>query len=70
MTGPNGTMKMAFEDGLITDHDGWRRMMKARNTLTHTYNEEDASLIVNQISQEFSKLLKELDKKLYKLANK
>ena len=23
MSGPNGTLKMAFEDGLIDDHDGW-----------------------------------------------
>lgn len=22
--GPNGTLKKAFEDGLITNHDGWR----------------------------------------------
>jgi len=23
---------MAFEDGLISDHDGWRRMAKSRIT--------------------------------------
>ena len=24
--GPNGTLQKAFEDGMITDHDGWRRI--------------------------------------------
>ena len=33
--GPNGTLQKAFEDGLIADHDGWRRMAKARVPL-HT----------------------------------
>jgi nucleotidyltransferase substrate binding protein (TIGR01987 family) len=31
MQGPNGTMKMAFEDGLISNHDGWRKMAKSQN---------------------------------------
>ena len=42
MTGPNGTLKMAFEDGLISDHDGWRQMAKSRNTLSHVYDEGEA----------------------------
>ena len=25
--GPNGTLQKAFEDNMITDHDGWRRML-------------------------------------------
>lgn len=44
--GPNGTLQKAFEDGMITDHDGWRRMAKARVTTLHTYNEGDAIGIV------------------------
>ena len=31
MAGPNGTLKLAFEDGIIADHDAWRQMLKARN---------------------------------------
>lgn len=64
MSGPNGTLKMAFEDGLITDHDGWRRMSKARNILSHVYNEEEVLYILEQIFSEFSSLLKQLDEKL------
>lgn len=62
--GPNGTLQQALEDGLITDHDGWRRMAKARVTTLHTYNEGDAIEIVLQIYKEYSHLLKQLDSKL------
>lgn len=47
--GPNGTLQKAFEDGLISDHDGWRRMAKARVTTSYTYNEGDAIEIVRRI---------------------
>ena len=49
MLGPNGTMKMAFEDGLISDHDGWRKMAKSRNTLSHVYDEEEVMPIIKLI---------------------
>lgn len=66
MTGPNGTLKMAFEDGLIANHDAWRRMMKARNLMSHTYNEDDADAVVTMIYDEFTALFKQLDEKLKK----
>jgi nucleotidyltransferase substrate binding protein (TIGR01987 family) len=64
MSGPNGTMKMAFEDGLISDHDGWRQMAKSRNTLSHVYDEEEAMAIVRLIFSQYAPLLKALDEKL------
>lgn len=64
MLGPNGTMKMAFEDGLITDHDGWRRMAKSRNTLSHVYDEAEVLSIVKLIYSDYAPLLKQLDEKL------
>lgn len=63
-SGPNGTLKKAFEDGLITDHDGWRKMSKSRNILSHVYSEEEMLAVVEQIFSEYSLLLKELDEKL------
>ena len=62
--GPNGTLQQAFEDGLISDHDGWRRMAKARVTTSHTYNEGDTIQIARKIYEEYSLLLKQLDTKL------
>ena len=68
MTGPNGTLKMAFEDGLISNHDGWRLMAKSRNTLSHVYDEDEASAIVGLIFTHYAPLLKALDEKLAQLS--
>ena len=46
MQGPNGALQKAFEDGLISNHDAWRRMAKARVTTSHTYNEGEAIEII------------------------
>lgn len=62
--GPNGTLRQALDDGLITDHDGWRRMAMARITTSHTYNESEAMEVAKHIYESFAPLLEELDKKL------
>ncbi|MBP1615712.1 MAG: Nucleotidyltransferase substrate binding protein like protein [Bacteroidetes bacterium] len=64
VNGPNGALQKAFEDGLISNHDGWRRMAKARVTTSHTYNEGDAKEIVDKIYDEYSILLKQMDVRL------
>ena len=64
MQGPNGTMKKAFEDGLIADHDGWRKMAKSRNTLRHVYDEEEVLPIIRLIYSDYAPLLKQLDDEL------
>lgn len=68
MLGPNGTLKMAFEDGLISDHDGWRQMAKSRNMLSHVFDEEEADAIVKLIFDRYASLLKSLDNKLEQLS--
>ena len=60
ITGPNPVLQKSFEDGLISDHDAWRRMSKARNITSHTYNDGKASEIVEKIYTEYSILLKQL----------
>ena len=64
MMGPNGTLKMSFDDGLIADHDGWRKMAKSRNTLSHVYDEEEVLPIVKLIYSDYAPLLKKLDEEL------
>lgn len=64
MSGPNGTLKMAFEDGLIANHDEWRMMAKSRNTLSHVYDENEVLPIVQMIYSDFAPLLKQLDESL------
>ena len=68
MLGPNGAIKMAFEDGLISDHDGWRRMAKSRNTLSHVYDEEEVLPIVRLIFSDYAPLLKQLNTELEQLS--
>lgn len=62
--GPNGTLQKAFEDGMLSDHDGWRRMAKARITTSHTYNEGEALEIVRMIYAEYASLLHQLSLRL------
>lgn len=62
--GPNGTLRQALDDGLIRDHDGWRRMAMARITTSHTYDEGEALEVASQIYESFAPLLEELDMKL------
>ena len=64
MMGPNGTLKMSFDDGLIADHDGWWKMAKSRNTLSHVYDEEEVLPIVKLIYSDYAPLLKKLDEEL------
>lgn len=45
-------------------HDGWGKMLKARNTTSHTYNEGEALSIVECIYNEYAPLFKKLDKRL------
>lgn len=68
--GPNPVLKKAFEVGLISNEEGWRRMMKARNTTSHTYNEGDADEIVDMIFDEYSILLDKLVLTLYQESKK
>lgn len=65
--GPNGTLQQAFEDGIISNHDGWRAMAKARTLTSHTYDEEDILDIVNDIFDVYAPLLTDLDNRLGKL---
>lgn len=62
--GPNGTLRMALQDGLLDDQDGWREMGKARNLSTHTYDEDEAKYIVDRIYTGFYQLFVKLNVKL------
>lgn len=64
MKGPNGTLREAFADGLITNQDGWRQMAKDRMLMSHTYEESDARRVVEQIFITYYPLLKQLSETL------
>jgi len=47
-----------------TLRDGWRKMAKSRNTLSHVYDEEEVMPIVKLIYSDYAPLLKKLDEEL------
>ena len=53
----------------ITDHEGWRAMLKSRNVFTHVYDESEILATVRLIYSEFAPLLKTLDDKLEVLSH-
>lgn len=58
--GPNATLSLALQDGYITDADGWRKMKKSRELMSHTYDEGQANQIVSDIAGTFVHLLEQL----------
>lgn len=59
-TGQNTTIQLAFENNILADHDAWRKMAKARNLTSYTYNENEVSEIAGDIFSTYSLLLKQL----------
>jgi len=66
--GPRPVLMKAFQDGLITEGEVWMEMLKDRNRTVHTYNEEIAREIINAITQDYFRLLAELEQRLMKIA--
>lgn len=64
MRGPNGTLREAFTDGLIDDHDTWRQMSKDRTLMSHIYDEQDAQRVVELIFKDYTPLLRKLNETL------
>lgn len=51
LIGPKDTIREAFQKNLITDGEVWMEMIKSRNLTSHTYNEDTAKQITNNITQ-------------------
>lgn len=64
MIGPRGTLKAAFEEGIIYDGDTWIRMMEARNNMSHRYDYEESRRIYLDIKNTYVLLLEKLLEKL------
>lgn len=64
--GPKPVVRQAFQDGLILDGSAWIQMLDSRNETTHTYDEETALRVSENIKNKYYFLLDELDKQLAK----
>ncbi len=58
--GPKPTIQQSFQDGYIKDGSGWIKMLEGRNLTSHTYDEETASEILEEIRDTYFRLLRDL----------
>jgi nucleotidyltransferase substrate binding protein (TIGR01987 family) len=64
--GPKPVIEQSFQDGYISDGNAWMRMHKSRNLASHTYDEETAEEIIDNIHREYFFLLENLKNLLQK----
>lgn len=57
---PRDCFREAFAAGLISDGEGWIKMLEDRNLSSHTYNEESAVQIGKRIEEQHYPLLTDL----------
>ena len=62
--GPKPVIEQSFQDGYIKNGEAWMRMHNSRNLTSHTYNQDTADEIVEQIIDEYFGLFKELKETL------
>ena len=61
---PREILKKAFESNLIEDGEQWIKMMLARNSLSHLYDEKTSREIYNEIKNKYINLIEKLNEKL------
>lgn len=62
--GSKDAIKLAFDRGLITNGNTWFKMVDSRKLTVHTYNQDTADLVAEQISENYIMLLAELETRL------
>lgn len=64
---PREIIKMSFAHGLISDGEIWIKMMLARNSLSHLYDEETSRQVYKEIKNEYIYQIEELVANLSKI---
>lgn len=65
--GSREAIRMAFKLNLIEDGGSWMDMLKSRNKTSHTYNEDTAQEICQEVTQVYYHLFQQLHGRLEKL---
>ena len=68
--GSRDVIREGFSKGLLADGQGWMDMLVDRNRTSHTYNEETAEAILQNIQHHHHPLLKALEQTLLDRAAK
>jgi len=64
---PRMIIKLAFSAGMIDDEETWLELLKTRNTLTHTYDEEMATESIKVIKSSYIGLFERLRDEIEKI---
>jgi nucleotidyltransferase substrate binding protein (TIGR01987 family) len=64
LIGSKDTIRQAFQSGLISDGETWMDMIKSRNLTAHTYNQDTAESIEEDVVNLYYPLFKKLIAKL------
>ena len=70
LIGSRDTIREAFSVGLIEDGETWMQMLQDRNRTTHTYNEETAEAILQNITSHYHGLLHSLQTRMQQEAQR
>jgi len=62
--GSKDTLKLAFQEGLISDGELWMEMIDNRNRSSHTYDESIAKHIISLVLSKYFSKFKELSEKM------
>ncbi len=57
---PREVLKLAFQEELIYDGEGWLRALESRNLMAHTYDEKKSQEAVFLIREKYFFLIKNL----------
>ena len=68
--GSKNATREAFKNGLIDDGEAWMEMIKARNLSSHTYNQETADEVVENILTCFYPAFEQLTRKFTALTER
>ena len=68
--GSRDTFREAFNLGLISEGERWMQMLQDRNLTVHTYNQETAQKIVDNIRQSYFSMFLQLQETLAFLRDK
>ena len=66
LPGPRPIFKQAFQSNLIEEGHLWLHMLSNRNLTTHTYNEDIAISIENDIKEQYLPLFEQLNQSFAK----
>lgn len=57
---PRAIIKLAYQCGMITDCEGWLKLLESRNILAHTYSNEQALNIIRKLKTDYIPLFEAL----------